>query len=118
MTGTEIAQLEQQLAVRLPSDFRTLLPASTPVHHGPLTAEYLIAMNQRFRASGILNNIYDERWPAHFIRIGGDGTGHVSWFVRCDSDPSGIWQCDHDVVGGITQITADVARFLDQMLWE
>ena len=118
MTATELDQVEQQLAVRFPSDFRAVLLATDRKDYDPLSAVGLVAMNQRYRKGGILNNVNDEPWPAHFIRISGDGTGHVSWFVRCDLDPSGVWECDHDAIDGIVKATDDVADFVKDMLWE
>ena len=110
--------MEQALAVNLPADFRAAVLAMGSVDYGPVSLGCLSTTNQQFRQSGLLNHLNDEPWAAHYLRIGGDGTGQVSWFVRCDVATSGIWECDHDAVGGVTKVTNEVGDFLQRMLWE
>lgn len=97
MTSDQLDQVEQELGIRLPGDYRALvltypigLGTSGPAYELLDDPAQLIAINRRLRDEGFRGM----PWPAHFFSFGGDGGGN-EYYLDLRKEPSPVHLADH-----------------------
>ena len=97
MTNEDIATIEAQLEVVLPSYYKLVALAgrfADPIHDD---AKTIVAINRAFRNG----DFGDEEWHHQMVAIGHDGSGNY-FCLRTDSPSSGVYLRDHETLA-VTQ---------------